>query len=457
MSTFYEELDIIGRIHIMKDIHISILGGGLAGLSVGYYAVKNDVPFTIHEANDQPGGNSVTFRHGDFLFDSGAHRFHDKDDEITEEVKGLVGKDLKRIDIPSLIYHNGKSIDFPLSPVNLMRNLGLSTLARAAGEVIVSKIRDRSEFRSFGDFATRTYGNTIASLFLLNYSEKLWGRPCSELSVQVSGKRLKGLDIRAFFSGAIFRKNAKAGHVEGSFYYPAGGIGTISKKMAELCGEGNIMTNSKISRIIHDRRRISAIEVKGKELIPVKEVVSTLPLNIFLQLMDPLPPDDIMDCSRSLRFRNVILVALFLNRESVTSSATVYFPSVEFPFTRIYEPKNRSACMSPPGKTSLVAEIPCQPEDALWGTDDNQLTFLIRSHLMRIGWIREEEIIGSAVKRMRYAYPILETGTGEKVRRIYDFLHNFNNLKVSGRNGKFVYAWIHDMMSFGKEIISDYP
>lgn len=440
----------------MKDIHISILGGGLAGLSVGYYATKSGIPFTIHEAKDRTGGNSVTFRHGDFLFDSGAHRFHDKDDEITAEVKGLIGKDLERINIPSLIYHNGKSIDFPLSPLNLMRNLGLSTLARAAGEVIVSKIKDRTDFRSFGDFATRTYGKTIASLFLLNYSEKLWGRPCSELSVQISGKRLKGLDIRAFLTGAIFQKNAKAAHMEGSFYYPAGGIGIIAKKMAEFCGEGNIMTSSQISRIIHDRRRIVALEVKGKELIPAEEVVSTLPMNAFLQLMDPLPPGDIMDCSRSLRFRNVILVALFLNRGSVTSAATVYFPSGEFPFTRIYEPKNRSACMSPPGKTSLVAEIPCQPQDELWGADDNELAGLVRSHLMRIGWIKEEEIMGSAVKRMRYAYPILETGTGETVRRISDFLHNFSNLKVSGRNGKFVYAWIHNMMSFGKEIISDY-
>jgi protoporphyrinogen oxidase len=440
----------------MKDIHISILGGGLAGLSVGYYAAKNGMPFTIHEASDQIGGNSVTFKHGDFLFDSGAHRFHDKDDEITGEVKDLAGKDLKRINIPSRIYHNGKYIDFPLSPLNLMGNLGLPTIARAAGEVIVSKIKDRSKFRNFGDFATRTYGNTIASLFLLNYSEKLWGKPCSELSVQIAGKRLKGLDVRAFFKEAVFRRDVKADHVEGSFYYPTEGIGTIAKKMAEFCGEGNIIRNSHISRIIHDRSRIEAIEVNGKELIRTKEVVSTLPLNTFLRLMDPLPSEEIMQCSKGLHFRNVILVALFLNRETVTSCATVYFPSLEFPFTRVYEPKNRSVRMSPPGKTSLVAEIPCQPEDTLWGADDNQLTGLIRSHLIRIGWIKEEEIIDSVVKRMRYGYPILETGTEEKVRRIYDYLQNFSNLKVSGRNGKFVYAWIHNMMRLGKEIISDY-
>ena len=439
----------------MKNSHISILGGGLAGLSVGYYANKNGIPFTIYEAGDRVGGNSVTFRHGDFLFDSGAHRFHDKDDEITEEIKTLVGDDLKRINISSRIYHNGKSIDFPLSPLNLMKNLGLTTVARAVGEIIISKIKDRSEFINFEDFATRTYGNTIASLFLLGYSEKLWGRPCNELSIHIAGSRLKGLDIRTFLIGAVFSRNAKTEHVEGSFYYPSKGIGTIARKMEESCGEDNIITNSQVSRVIHDHRRILAIEVNGKELIRTEKVVSTLPLNTFLQLMDPLPSEEILQYARSLRFRNVVLVALFLNMESVTSAATVYFPSLAFPFTRIYEPRNRSILMSPPGKTSLIAEIPCQPEDALWSASDDSLTSQISSHLIHIGWIKESEIIGSEVKRMKYGYPILEIGTEEKVRQIYDFLNNFSNFKLSGRNGKFVYAWIHNMMTFGKEIISD--
>ena len=441
---------------MMKDMHISILGGGMAGLAVGYYAKKNGIPFTIYEAGNRIGGNCVTFRHGDFLFDSGAHRFHDKDNEITEDIKELVGKDLKKVDIPSRIYHKGKFIDFPLSPLNLMTNLGLSTIVRAAGEVIASKMTDRSEFRNFADFVRRTYGNTIASLFLLNYSEKVWGKPCSELSVRISGERLKGLDVKGLLSAALIRRSAQAEHVEGSFYYPAGGIGTIPRKLAENCGAGNVLQSSRITRIIHDHNRIAAIEVNGEGSLPTREVVSTLPLNTVLQLMDPSPPKEILHCAQQLRFRNVILVALFLNTEAITSAATVYFPAAEFPYTRVYEPKNRSVDMSPSGKTSLVAEIPCQTEDALWHADDNQLTGLFRSHLLRIEWIREEEIIGSAVKRMRYAYPILEVGAEENVQRIHSFLQNFRNLKVSGRNGKFVYAWMHNMMRFGKEIVSDY-
>ena len=70
-----------------KPSHITVLGGGPAGLSIGYYAKKKDIPFTIYEANDCIGGNSTTLRHGDFLYDSGAHRLHDKDASVTEELQ----------------------------------------------------------------------------------------------------------------------------------------------------------------------------------------------------------------------------------------------------------------------------------------------------------------------------------------------------------------------------------
>ena len=332
-----------------KPAHITILGGGAAGLAVGYYAKKSGLSLTIYEASNRMGGNSITFKHGDFLFDSGAHRFHDKDAEATKEVRKLLGEDLKKINTPTQIYHNGKFIDFPLSPLNLMKNLGLHTFAKAAVEVVRSRLRTRELDSSFESFALRTYGKIIADRFLFNYSEKLWGVACSRLSSKIAGTRMKGLNLRTFVTDTIFGRKAKTEHLEGSFYYPKMGIGTITEKLGGFCGKENILRNSKITKILHNHRRIQAVEVNGKERIDTDEVVSTLPLNLFLQMMEPIPPEEILLLAKSLRYRNVILVALFLNRESVIEAATVYFPNPDFPFTRIYEPKNRSTYMSPPG------------------------------------------------------------------------------------------------------------
>ena len=84
-------------------------------------------------------------------------------------------------------------------------------------------------------------------------------------------------------------------------------------------------------------------------------------------------------------------MALFLRKESVTSAATVYFPDPRIPFTRVTEPRNRSEAMSPPGHTSLVAEIPCGSGDALWRRTMRISSGSCRSHLEKIGWVRGGE------------------------------------------------------------------
>ncbi|MFQ5956222.1 MAG: FAD-dependent oxidoreductase [Candidatus Brocadiales bacterium] len=439
-----------------KPKHISILGGGTAGLAVGYYAQKNRLSFTIYEASNRIGGNCITLRHGDFLFDSGAHRFHDKDAEATKELKKLFGEDLKKTNVPSQIYYNRKFIDFPLSPLNLLRNLGLYTFAKAGLELVRSRLRGSGPNGNFENFALHTYGKTIAELFLLNYSEKLWGLPCNRLSSHVSGKRMKGLGLKGFFVEAIFGRNAKIEHLDGSFYYPKMGFGTIAERLGEFCGKENILRNSKITKILHNHTRIQAIEVDGNKKIDTDEVVSTLPITHLLQMMDPKPTEEILLLARNLRYRNLKLVTLFLDRGSVTENTSVYFPNADFLFTRIYEPKNRSIYMSPRGKTSLVMEIPCQQDDTLWNMEDDRLVLLIRSQIIQIGLINEEEIIGASVNRISYAYPILEVGFEERIQKIIAFLEGFDNLKLSGRNGKFVYTHVHDMMKYGKEIIEGY-
>lgn len=438
--------------------HVSILGGGTAGLSIGFYAAKKGLPFDIYEASDSIGGNCRTYVRGDFRLDSGAHRFHDKDAEMTETVKSLLGDDLFLINVPSRIYHHGKLIDFPLSPLNLLKKLGPLTFARAALQVLRLRFAGKKEHANFESFALRTYGRILADKFLLNYSEKLWGAPCVRLSTHIAGTRMKGLNLKTFLTEAFLGSKSKTTHLEGaSFYYPRGGIATISEKLAAACGPERIHLNQKITRIRHDGERILAIELNNTSEIAVQEVASTLALDYFLGIMDPRPPEEILALRKGLRFRNIVLVALYLDQEAVTHAATIYFPDQEFHFSRVYEPKNRYAQMAPPGKTSLVAEIPCQPEDAAWSTlSDQELIDGVTAKLGAIGWIRPGTVIGSSVHRIENAYPILEAGFEQKVKRINDYLARFANLRLSGRNGRFIYSWIHDMMRFGKTIIDKY-
>lgn len=440
----------------MSDVPLTILGGGPAGLAAGYYAHTAGIPFQILEAGSRVGGNAVTFEEDGFRFDSGAHRFHDQDAEVTETVKNLLGDDLVHISVPSQIYHDGVYIDFPLSPLDLVTKLGPIWSIRAGLDLLAARLGRKPGDSDFEAFSIYRYGRRLAELFLLNYSEKLWGLPTNQLSPTISGSRLKNLTLRTLLKEALEGREAKTAHLDGSFYYPRHGYGMIADALAEACGYDNIKLQHRITRVYHRENRIEAIEVNRSERIEVDEVISTLPLSLLLSQLDPPPPAEIMAINSELRFRNVILVAVFIDRERISDNGSIYFPDASYLFTRVYEPKNRSQQMSPPGKTSLCAEIPCSPESDVWNKADSEILALVEQQFIKLGWLNRGEILGGKVIRMPYAYPVLEAGIEDKLKQVYDWLKNFRNLRLVGRNGEFQYTHVHYIMRSAQNLIDEY-
>ncbi len=435
-------------------LHITVLGGGPAGLAVGYYARRRGLPLTIFEASNRVGGNCTTRQVGEFRYDSGAHRLHDRDPEVTREVQGLLGPELRAIDVPSQIWDDGRLIRFPLSPPQLLAHLGPASFAKASLEVIRARLAPRQAVANFEDFALRMYGRTIASRFLLNYSEKLWGAPPAELSPTVAGNRLSGLDLRTFISETLLRRGSKS-HVEGRFFYPRDGIGAIADALARECGADAIRVECPITRLVHDGEAIRNVEVGGGQGMDVDRVVSSLPLSVTLKILDPPPPAEILALADTIRYRQVRLVVLMVDRESITRAATVYFPDAAFPFTRISEPRNRSPEMAPEGKTSLLVEIPCHVGEQVWEVDDSELIHTVRETLIEAGLLNREEVMDGVADRLPNAYPVLDIHCDRAVTHIHDYLHRFHNLRLIGRSGRFVYGWIHNMMRFGMETVED--
>jgi len=437
--------------------HITILGGGVAGLAAGFYARRRGIPFTLFEASDHIGGNCRTLRQGPFCFDTGAHRFHDRDPAVTDDLLELMRRDLHEVHAPNQICCQGRFIDFPLSPLNVAQSLGLRTSLRAGIEVVQRKLRGTPEAACFESFARGQYGDTIAETLLLNYSEKLWGVPGNQLSPEVAGRRLQGLTFGTLLREALVGRRGKTRHLDGSFLYPREGIGMIADRLAEACGADSIRKGARITRLFVEQGRVQAIEVNGRERIATDRVVCSLPLTELVRDLTPAPPPAALTAAASLQYRAMVLVTLFLARDRVTPNASIYFPDPDLPFTRLYEPKNRSQVLAPPGCTSLMAEIPCQPEDDVYRAADDALAARVSQALVRLGLIEARDCTGRHVMRLACAYPVLRKGADATVGRILGHLRGIANLALTGRNGLFQYIHIHDVMRWARDYIEALP
>lgn len=428
--------------------HLTIIGGGPAGLSVAFYAKQAGIPFTVYEAADCVGGNAITLERDGLLFDSGAHRFHDKDVQSTRDVLKLMGEDVHLVNAPSTIYYQGSFLKFPLTPFNLLARLGPKDLITAMKSYLATKISRSNNASNFKTNVLNRYGRFMAENFLLNYSEKLWGVTADRLLPEVSGGRLKGLSLKNIIA-ELLTAGKYVPHMEGKFYYPKKGIGDLFEKMKKFCGEEHIKTGKRVTGLLHDNQCIKAIEINGEEKIKAEVIVSTLPNTLLAKGFSPSIPD-LSEKLSGLRFRHVMLVVLIIDKPSVTAAASIYFPGEDFLFTRVVEPKNRSKWMAPANKTALVAEVPYFELEQ----GENELIEKTIEQLEGAGLLKKEQVINNFTYNIPYAYPVLEQGVDKILNDVNNQLKTLENLHVLGRGATFSYTHIHDMMAEGRKLVA---
>lgn len=432
-----------------------ILGGGPAGLAAAWYGHRRGMQVTLLEAAPVAGGNVRTIEVDRFRFDTGAHRFHAKDRQVTAEVIALLGEELRQIDVPSAIREDRSYVAFPLDPVDLLRHLGPGAIVRAAGDLLRARLGRLPRSPNFTELSTYRYGASIAERFLLGYTEKLWGVDPAELAPEVSGQRLRGIDLRTFLR--LFRRDAsgRTRHLDGTFLYPVRGIGTITDRLIDALPEGTIHLGSPVTRISLSGSRIDAVHTPKQTFRPTgsTRVISTLPIDLLGTIVQPPLPTATGHQLERLRFRTLRLALFGIARERISRYASVYFPSRSVPFTRLYESKNRSAAMAPAGRTGIALELPTGPGERWLEATAAEVLGAGRELLAREFGIGPEEILLEREIRLPNAYPVLTLEATRSLASVTDRLQTIDNLSLLGRNQSFRYLHIHDLLRQARELL----
>lgn len=430
-----------------------VMGAGPGGLCSAYVLSKAGARVTVLEKAPFVGGLARTIKRqtdvGEFKFDIGGHRWFTKSDELNAIFREVIAEELLMVNRTSRIYFDGRYVDYPLNIKNALKEIGPVTAAVAVIDSERTKLQHKLrpvDIVSMEDAYIDQYGPTLYRMFFQRYSEKVWGRPCNEMSGDWVSQRTKGMSLFTAVKDAVIPSKGKVVSLIDEFMYPRDGFGRFSDRMADFVrASGNdIQLGAGVERVHREGNQVTAITVstdEGTERIEADHFISSIPLTLLAQIMDPPAPPEIIEAAKSLTFRNVITVNLMLKKRQVTSDTWLYVHDRNILFGRFHEPKNWSSAMVPGDDyTSLVVEYFCSFGDNIWSMTEEALVERTITHLIEdMGLITRDEVIDGFIIRAPRAYPSYTIGYEAPLLKIRAFIDNLTNLQIIGRYGTFRY------------------
>jgi protoporphyrinogen oxidase len=500
-----------------------IAGAGPAGLTAALELLRRSgIKPIVFEADAQVGGISKTINYRGNRMDLGGHRFFSKSDWVMRWWQEIlpVAADQTPVDGPlhinyqrqsrewvpepaspvsadavmlvrqrlSRIFYRRRFFEYPLTlNVATVRNLGIGEALQIGMSYGRAQLAKRSPENSLEDFFINRFGNRLYRTFFKDYTEKVWGVPCQEISAEWGAQRIKGLSVAKAIGHAIalpIRRSAQASqkHTETSlidrFLYPKFGPGQMWEEVTRRVRArgGDIHLNHRIVGVERDDTKITAVNVldiaaDSVRRVPCDYFVSTMPVR---DLVESLKPEDsrIAEIAKALPYRDFMTVGLLLRRmHSPAASRNVrhgapsgngmppdnwiYIQEPDVRIGRLQVFNNWSpALVADPDTIWLGLEYFCREGDDLWSMENGRFIDFAAAELQKIGLIDRSDVIDGTLVRVPKAYPAY-FGAYREFDAVRAHLDRFPNLYPVGRNGMHRYNnQDHSMLAANSAISS---
>lgn len=422
---------------------VIIIGAGPAGLTAAYQLIKLGHPVTLIESTNQVGGMSRSLDMFGQIVDCGPHRFFTSDKIVNDFFHEIVGDNFTVVNRLTRIYYRNKFFDYPLKIGNVIRNISIFELTHILFSYFWIRIFPNKSVKTFEDWVTNKFGEKLFGMFFKSYTEKLWGISCNQIDADWASQRIKKLSLwEALISSIKGNKNNKHKTLVDVFAYPHKGTGAIYNEIArrfEKLG-GKILFGQKIERFMEQDSKITEIITQNGESFKADWIVSTMPMTSLIQGLSNVP-QQILDYTRKLYFRNTTLVYLEIKSNLLFPDNWIYIHSPEVTHGRITNFRNWCPTLTNGKSTSILClEFWSFDSDPLWQKSDEELSQLAHRELLMLNLISNNDLVlNSKVIKIPKCYPVYETGYMENLNPIIGYLNTISNLKLIGRYGSFKY------------------
>lgn len=292
-----------------RDYDFLIVGAGLYGATFAWYATRHGKRCLVVERRGHTGGNVHCDEvEGITVHSYGAHIFHTSDKKVWDMVNGIVP--FRNFVNSPLARYGDKLYNLPFNMNTFYQMWGCRTPEEAKAILEQQRMEQLEQQRKLGhdearnleEQALRLVGHDIYMTLVKGYTEKQWGRPCSELPAFI----IRRLPVRLTFDNNYFNDTYQG--------IPEGGYNLLIDRMLE---GSDVVTGC--DYLPHrDELRVKAATVVYTGAVD----------EYFGYRFGRLD-------YRSVRFENEILPVA-----DWQGNAVVNYTHIEVPFTRIVEHKH---------------------------------------------------------------------------------------------------------------------
>ena len=186
----------------MKKYDYLIVGSGLYGATFAYFAKKAGKRCLVIDKRPHLGGNVYCEKvEGINVHKYGAHIFHTSNKKVWDFVNSIV--EFNRYTNCPVANYKGELYNLPFNMNTFYQMWGVKTPEEAKAKIEASlnpSRRGTCEPRNLEEQAISLVGKDIYTKLIKDYTEKQWGRPCTELPAFI----IKRLPLRFTFDNNYF-------------------------------------------------------------------------------------------------------------------------------------------------------------------------------------------------------------------------------------------------------------
>ncbi len=419
---------------------IYVLGAGPAGMAAAYTLTKQNQPVVVIERDSQVGGLAKSIGYQGFILDYGPHFFSTDIAPVVQFWDEVMGPEAVTFKVSTRMYWQKRYFSYPPSVSEVLLGVGFWESLKIMVSYVQAQLSPNSNPQNYAERVTGKFGKELFEICFKAYLEKLWGIPCTGISADWEAGKFRNISFREILKNAMIRE-------EWRLKFPRLGSRQLYERIAEFMKERDrpILFNHEVKQIHHENFKVTKLTLKNsktgeEKVIECQGVISSIPLSILLQQLDPPVPSRLVEQVKSLKFRNTAIAYLIVESGSLFPDQCIYINDSNIRLGRVTNFANWSKDMLPnTHQTPLCCEYWCDFGDSTWQQPEAELLVQAEQDLRTIGLLGDAKVAGGFVVKLARTHPIYAVNYQAALSEVNDYLNQFENLDIVGRYGAFKY------------------